>query len=72
MRNFTSFFDSLFSFSLFLWCAFLVFLFIHQLLFGLWNINLFDCMANFSFQFLLLETSDIKLDFMESKLWSAV
>ena len=28
-------------------------------------------MANFSFQFLLLETSDIKLDFMESKLWSA-
>ena len=31
----------------------------------------FICMANFSFQFLLLETSDIKLDFMESKLWSA-
>ena len=32
----------------------------------------FICMANFSFQFLLLETSDIKLDFMESKLRSAV
>ena len=26
------------------------------------------CITNFSFQFLLLETSDIKLDFMESKL----
>ena len=28
----------------------------------------FFCIANFSFQFLLLETSDIRLDFMESKL----
>ena len=69
MCNFTSFFDSFFPSVYFFDVPFLYFYLYtsYYLVYGT-----FICMANFSFQFLLLETSDIKLDFVESKLRSAV